>query len=317
MYDDLREQLSAAAATTSPSPRGGGPGARGDRGVRPCGAASLPVCSCIRCAASTTGPASRTPRLRGRGACDSSYLAECVITDRDRRLAAGCRACAVAGRRTWRPRGSASSHLRATGCATVWRRAGSEVLHRGRCRRDRRAPGHDRPEDGLRPGSVAAPATRRWPPLTPSAGWGLPAGPSCRWPRSGSRATAASSSCATWSLVDPLRSRPGEASCGCAGSTAASAVPECQIGLPGPGGRRIYLDLGLRAERFAAEYDGAAFHGEDQRDARRGPPRVGAVRAGWAIVVVRAAQPPRSTPGRRPALRRGAPTGPEMPLTRP
>ncbi len=88
--------------------------------------------------------------------------------------------------------------------------------------------------------------------------------------------------------MDPLSQSPGESILRLRWIDCGLPVPECQIELPGPGGRRIYLDLGLRAERFAAEYDGAAFHGEDQREHDEARREWARSELGWTIVVVRA-----------------------------
>lgn len=63
--------------------------------------------------------------------------------------------------------------------------------------------------------------------------------------------------------------------------------PEPQLAVDGPNGASYYLDLGVEALRFAAEYDGEAFHGEahEEHDRRR---RDWVERAhGYRFVVVR------------------------------
>ncbi len=63
--------------------------------------------------------------------------------------------------------------------------------------------------------------------------------------------------------------------------------PICQVPVMSPHGTTWWLDIGLPELRFAAEYDGEAFHGEEQRehdDERRTWLRTN---EGWTIVEVR------------------------------
>ena len=88
-------------------------------------------------------------------------------------------------------------------------------------------------------------------------------------------------------LVDPRAQSPGESVLRLRWLDLGFPRPECQIDVPSPNGGLYHLDLGLREERFAAEYDGAAFHGDDREgpdEARRTWMRE---QYGWTIVVAR------------------------------
>ena len=63
--------------------------------------------------------------------------------------------------------------------------------------------------------------------------------------------------------------------------------PECQIEIPAPHGRFYLLDMGLRDRRFAAEYDGEAFHGEEQQEKDEARREWARDHEFWAIVVAR------------------------------
>ena len=211
----------------------------------------------------------------GSRACGWSSSEECVVTDRTAAWLLGAATC---WRRatTWRRRGLVFSppghRLRNELAASGERRlVEDDVVEVGGLRVTTAAA------DGLRPGSAAAPGpgARRHGSLSRLGSYSVPRAASRR--RSGSRATAASSSCVSsprsWIR---WRSRPGRASCDCAGSTAGlprAAVPGASA--RAPGGRRSTWTSGCGGRRFAAEYDGAAFHGHGPAAARRRPPRAG------------------------------------------
>jgi hypothetical protein len=88
-------------------------------------------------------------------------------------------------------------------------------------------------------------------------------------------------------LVDPRSGSHSESVMRLRWLDAGLPRPECQIEIPAPHGGSYFLDMGLRALRFAGEYDGEEFHGEDRRgsdDDRRWWARE--VQA-WTIVVGR------------------------------
>lgn len=63
-------------------------------------------------------------------------------------------------------------------------------------------------------------------------------------------------------LVDPRSQSPGESILRLRWLDCALPTPEPQLEVVGPSGP-YFLDLGLRRPRMAAEYDGEAWHGED------------------------------------------------------
>ena len=65
--------------------------------------------------------------------------------------------------------------------------------------------------------------------------------------------------------------------------------PECQVEVPAPHGGSYWVDIGLADQRFGAEYDGEAFHTED--DAEHDLWRRAWMRRteNWTIVVARKA----------------------------
>ena len=88
-------------------------------------------------------------------------------------------------------------------------------------------------------------------------------------------------------LVDPQSKSPGESVLRLRWLDVGLARPRCQVPVPARDGGFYYLDMGLEGRRFAAEYDGEEFHGEDERkhdDDRRGWSRD---EHGWVIVVGR------------------------------
>lgn len=88
-------------------------------------------------------------------------------------------------------------------------------------------------------------------------------------------------------LVDPGSESWGESVLRLRWLDAGLPSPVCQVPVSSPSGGTWWLDLGLPALRFAAEYDGSAFHTETDRrhdDFRRDFLRND---QGWVIVVVR------------------------------
>jgi len=89
------------------------------------------------------------------------------------------------------------------------------------------------------------------------------------------------------SFVDADSQSPGESVLRLRWIDLGLARPKCQVPVLGPNGVTWWLDMGLPKKRFAAEYDGEEFHGEDQQehDAYR---RDWLRRTdGWTIVVAR------------------------------
>jgi hypothetical protein len=89
--------------------------------------------------------------------------------------------------------------------------------------------------------------------------------------------------------VDPGAESPPESILRLRWLDAGLPRPECQVSVPSPQGDGWRLDVGLRKKRFAAEYDGDAFHTEADRpydNWRRGWL---AEHEGWTIVVARKA----------------------------
>lgn len=88
-------------------------------------------------------------------------------------------------------------------------------------------------------------------------------------------------------IVDPGAESPGESIMRMRWYDAGLPRPACQVPVPAPYGGSYHLDLGVEQERFAAEYDGEAFHGEDQRE--HDEQRRDWIRneLGWTLVVLR------------------------------
>ena len=73
-------------------------------------------------------------------------------------------------------------------------------------------------------------------------------------------------------LVDPRAQSPEESILRLRWYDTGLPRPECQVEVATPWGAPYYLDIGLPDVRYAAEYDGEQYHGEDQEqhdDARR------------------------------------------------
>jgi hypothetical protein len=88
-------------------------------------------------------------------------------------------------------------------------------------------------------------------------------------------------------LVDPGAESPTESILRLRWLDLGLPRPRCQIPVPSPRGGTWWLDMGLEVPRFAAEYDGDDYHGEDRSaydDGRRGWLRSA---EGWTIVVIR------------------------------
>ena len=88
-------------------------------------------------------------------------------------------------------------------------------------------------------------------------------------------------------LVDPRAQSSEESILRLRWYDSALPRPECQVEVDTPWGVPYWLDIGREGERFAAEYDGELFHGEEQREhdeQRRGWMRD---ERGWVIVVAR------------------------------
>jgi len=88
-------------------------------------------------------------------------------------------------------------------------------------------------------------------------------------------------------LVDPDSQSPGESILRLRWLDLGMPRPICQVPVPSPHGTTWWLDIGLPELKFAAEYDGEEFHGEEERthdEARRTWLRT---EQGWTIVVVR------------------------------
>ena len=90
-------------------------------------------------------------------------------------------------------------------------------------------------------------------------------------------------------LVDPRSQSPGESILRLRWYDTALPRPECQVEVPTPWRSSYWLDIGLPEIRFAAEYDGEEFHGDDDEahDAERREWM--RTEEGWTIVVARRA----------------------------
>ena len=88
-------------------------------------------------------------------------------------------------------------------------------------------------------------------------------------------------------LVDGLAQSAGESALRLRWLDAGLPQPQLQVPVRRPDGRYFYLDLGLRAHRFAAEYDGLAWHTSPSQR-RNDRARRAWLRdvAGWTIVVL-------------------------------
>ena len=301
MYDDLREQLSALPdhepfTAVDARARGVTAGAlrRGvlARRARASGARRLP-------------PDRPRGHPRAEGRVPAAGRTARLRDHRPHgRLAAGRRARAGAGSTTSRPRGSASSRLQATGCGNGLSASGERMLTED----DVVEIGGLRVTTALRTACDLGRLLHRDQALAALDSLSRLAAYEphelLMAPR-GSRATAVSSSCATWSPRGPLSQSPGRASCGCAGSTAVS---RCRV-----------PDRAARSRRAPRSTWTSAAGGAVRRGvrrcrlprggpagARRGPPRVGAVRAGLDDRGRPGTSPPRPTSGHRPDAPRGS-----------
>jgi hypothetical protein len=88
-------------------------------------------------------------------------------------------------------------------------------------------------------------------------------------------------------IVDPRSQSPGESVLRLRWLDLGFPRPKCQVAVPSPTGSHYYLDIGLPAERFAAEYDGAAFHGDDRAEPDEERRAWAREEYGWTIVVAR------------------------------
>ena len=88
-------------------------------------------------------------------------------------------------------------------------------------------------------------------------------------------------------LVDPDSGSPGESALRLRWLDAGLPRPTCQLEIPAPTGGYYLLDMGLRNRRLAAEYDGEAFHGEDQQEHDEVRREWARDQLGWTIVVAR------------------------------
>lgn len=88
-------------------------------------------------------------------------------------------------------------------------------------------------------------------------------------------------------IVDGRAQSPGESVLRLRWYDTGLPRPECQVEVEAPDGGVFAVDLGLPEEKFGAEYDGAAYHGDDRRghdDSRR----AWITRPGqWLLVVAR------------------------------
>jgi hypothetical protein len=88
-------------------------------------------------------------------------------------------------------------------------------------------------------------------------------------------------------LVDPRAGSPGESVLRLRWYDVGLPRPECQVEIPAPNGGIYLLDIGLPDRRFAAEYDGEEFHGEDQREHDESRRDWAREHERWTIVVAR------------------------------
>ena len=87
-------------------------------------------------------------------------------------------------------------------------------------------------------------------------------------------------------LVDPRSGSHSESVLRLRWVDAGLPRPECQIEIPAPNGS-YFLDMGLREHRFAGEYDGEEFHGEQEQDHDDERREWARTSQGWTIVVAR------------------------------
>ena len=88
-------------------------------------------------------------------------------------------------------------------------------------------------------------------------------------------------------LVDPRSGSHSESVMRLRWIDAGLPKPECQIEIPAPDGGFFLLDMGLREHRFAGEYDGEEFHGDDEREHDQERREWARRDLGWTIVVAR------------------------------
>ena len=86
-------------------------------------------------------------------------------------------------------------------------------------------------------------------------------------------------------LVDPGAQSPGESVLRLRWLDVSLPPPRCQIEIPAPNGSYYLLDMGLEDRRFAAEYDGEEFDGEEQREHDKERRDWAREHLGWTIVV--------------------------------
>lgn len=88
-------------------------------------------------------------------------------------------------------------------------------------------------------------------------------------------------------LVDPRSGSHSESVMRLRWIDAGLPKPECQIEISAPDGGYFLLDMGLREFRFAGEYDGEEFHGEEQSEHDEERREWARKDQGWTIVVAR------------------------------
>ncbi|MBD8869129.1 type IV toxin-antitoxin system AbiEi family antitoxin domain-containing protein [Nocardioides donggukensis] len=90
-------------------------------------------------------------------------------------------------------------------------------------------------------------------------------------------------------LADPRAQSPGESILRLRWVDCSDLPrPTPQLAVPGPGGLVYFLDLGVEGLRYAAEYDGAEWHGPDRRAHDQERRRYLAEQEGYLIDVLRA-----------------------------
>lgn len=89
-------------------------------------------------------------------------------------------------------------------------------------------------------------------------------------------------------LADGASGSPGESALRLHWYDAGLPRPRCQVPVPNDKCGTWWLDIGLEEQRFAAEYDGEAFHGPDRREHDEHRRAWLREREGWVIVVMRA-----------------------------
>ena len=87
-------------------------------------------------------------------------------------------------------------------------------------------------------------------------------------------------------LVNGRAQSPGESALRLRWYDAGLPNPVLQCPVSGPAGSTYFLDLGLPCCRLGAEYDGAAFHGEEQRGRDESRRAWIVDRQGWLLVVM-------------------------------